>query len=191
MAHKNDSVFDYADPYDIMVGTWNGITTSFGPDGRYLASVASLVYMSWVKRGSLLRYVQEEIANLDEVLDEHPHRSVMSQIVKHDFLLAVDGKACHSTGKHAEQVTLEGTETRPGTYIFHLTFPQGDYYNNQYFASPNERHIIGPFIPAGKSRKVGMVVAQTFTRVSYDVTNAKFSGNGKSAGKAGKKAAKR
>lgn len=187
MSRKNDSVFDYADPYDIMLGTWNGITTSFGPDGRYLASVASIVYMSWAKKGSLLRYVQEEIANLDEVLDQHPHKGVMSQIVKHDFLLAVDGKACRTTGKHAEQVSLEGTETRPGTYIFHLTFPQGDYYNNQYFASPNERHIIGPFIPAGKSRKVGMVVSQTFTRVSYDVINPKFDGSAKPGRKTSKR----
>ncbi len=180
---KSESIFDYADPYDIMLGTWNGITTSFGPDGHYLGSVASIVHMSWVKKGKRLRYVQEEIANLDEVLDKHPHQKVLTQIVKHDFELEVNGKSCRSVNPGAEKVALEGTETRPGTYIFHLTFPQGDYYNNQYFASPNERHIIGPFIPSGKGRKVGMVVSQTFTRVSYDVIDPRFDG----AGKHGKK----
>ena len=28
----------------------------------------------------------------------------------------------------------------------------GDYYNNQYFVGANERHIIGPFVPADGGR---------------------------------------
>lgn len=184
MALKNDSSrFDFAEPFDIMLGTWNGITTVYDDKGRYQASVASMVYMSWVKKGSVLRYVQNELANLDEALDVHPHKAVVASIVRHDFELKVAGKACFTTGKRAEKVSLQGTETSPGTYIFHLTFPEGDYYNNQYFSSPNERHIIGPFVPAGKDRAFSMVVAQTFTRVSYDVIEPAYRG----AGAAGRK----
>lgn len=63
---------------------------------------------------------------------------------------------------------MKGVETQPGTYLFHLSFPMGDYYNNQYFVGPNERHIIGPFVPASGGREFTFAVAQTFTRISYD-----------------------
>ena len=35
--------FDYARPYDLMVGLWNGMATSYDAQGRYLISVPSLV----------------------------------------------------------------------------------------------------------------------------------------------------
>ncbi|MEM8665045.1 MAG: hypothetical protein AAGF49_13110 [Pseudomonadota bacterium] len=68
----------------------------------------------------------------------------------------------------AGDVGVAGAESTPGTYLFHLTFPFGNYYNNQYFTTPNERRIIGPYVPAGGVAFSG-VVAQTFTRISYDV----------------------
>ena len=79
---------------------------------------------------------------------------------------------------------VAGTETRPGIYLFHLMFKEGHYYNNQYFTDPNERQIIGPFVattnaaePASRRRstsaapvgEIQVVVAQTFSRLSYDV----------------------
>ena len=63
----------------------------------------------------------------------------------------------------------------------HLSFPpqfpdRADYYNNHYFTSPNERHIIGPFVATDRQGcarpavgEITCVVAQTFTRISYDV----------------------
>ena len=67
--------------------------------------------------------------------------------------------------------------SRPDRELIFSTsrYQQGHYYNNQYFMSPNERHIIGPYVatdgstPAQPSGEVTCIVAQTFTRVSYDV----------------------
>ena len=160
--------FDFQDPFDIMVGLWNGMTTTYDEHGHYQNSVASLVRVSWVRKGKTLRYQQEELANLDQVLEGSPHKDILASIISHDFDMAVKGKACQSTNTHKEKMSMKGVETRPGTYLFHLNFPQGDYYNNQYFTGPNERHIIGPFVAADGGRDFSFVVAQTFTRISYD-----------------------
>lgn len=160
--------FDFQDPFDIMVGLWNGMTTTFDEHGHYQNSVASLVRISWVRKGKLLRYQQQELANLDEVLKGNPHKDALAQIISHDFDMKVTGKACQSTTTHGETMSMKGVETRPGTYLFHLQFAQGDYYNNQYFQGPNERHIIGPFVAKSAGRDFSFVVSQTFTRVSYD-----------------------
>jgi hypothetical protein len=162
------SIYDYADPYDLMIGQWSGITTAYDGHGKYLSTVASEVIVSWVKPGKVLRYQQRELADLDEVLKNHPHKPVMVQIVNHDFELGISGAACKTVGKRKEKVSLQGTATTPGVYLFHLTFPEGDYYNNQYFSGPNERHIIGPFVPSGTGRAFSMAVSQTFTRISYE-----------------------
>ncbi len=160
--------FDFQDPFDIMVGLWNGMTTAYDEHGHYQNSVASEVRVSWLKKGKVLRYQQQELANLDDALEHNPNKEVLAQIISHDFDMAVKGKSCQSTKVKGEKMSMKGVETRPGTYLFHLNFPQGDYYNNQYFSSPNERHIIGPFLPATSGRDFSFVVAQTFTRISYD-----------------------
>lgn len=160
--------FDFQDPFDIMVGLWNGMTTTYDVHGHYQNSVASLVRVSWARKGKLLRYQQQELANLDQVLEGNPHKEVLARIISHDFDMAVKGKACQSTTTHKEKMSMKGVETQPGTYLFHLNFPQGDYYNNQYYVGANERHIIGPFVPASGGRDFSFVVAQTFTRISYD-----------------------
>jgi hypothetical protein len=121
-----------------------------------------------VRKGKTLRYQQEELANLDQVLAGNPHKDILASIISHDFDMAVKGKSCRSTSTHKEKMSMKGTETQPGTYLFHLSFPQGDYYNNQYFVGANERHIIGPFVAANGGRDFSFVVAQTFTRISYD-----------------------
>jgi hypothetical protein len=160
--------FDFQDPFDIMVGLWNGMTTTYDDHGHYRNSVASLVRVSWVRKGKLLRYQQQELADLDQVLAGNPHKQALATIISHDFDMAVTGKSCHSTTTHKEKMAMKGVETQPGTYLFHLSFPMGDYYNNQYFVGPNERHIIGPFVPASGGREFTFAVAQTFTRISYD-----------------------
>lgn len=160
--------FDFQDPFDIMVGLWNGMTTTYDDQGHYRNSVASLVRVSWVRKGKVLRYQQQELADLDQVLAGNPHKQALATIISHDFDMAVTGKSCRSTTTHKEKMAMKGVETQPGTYLFHLSFPMGDYYNNQYFVGPNERHIIGPFVPASGGREFTFAVAQTFTRISYD-----------------------
>ena len=163
-----EGFFDFQDPFDIMVGLWSGMTTSFDEHGHYESSVASLVRISWVKKDEILHYQQKELANLDQALRGNPRKEVLANIISHDFSMAVEGKACHSVKVKGEKLSMKGVETRPGVYLFHLTFPQGDYYNNQIYAGANERHIIGPFVPKGRGRAFNCVVSQTFTRISYD-----------------------
>ena len=176
--------FDYARPYDLMVGLWNGMATSYDAQGRYLTSVPSLVAIYWKRPYTLLHYRQDELPDLDERLEGHPHASAMAKIIHHNFDLKITGKSCVSTAASHDDVRVAGTETRPGIYLFHLMFKEGHYYNNQYFTDPNERQIIGPFVattnpaePASRRRstsaapvgEIQVVVAQTFSRLSYEV----------------------
>ncbi len=175
--------FDYAKPYDLMVGLWAGMATSYDAQGRYLLSVPSLVAIYWERPYTLLHYRQDELPDLDERLEGHPHPAALAKIIHHNFNLKITGKACVSTKASRRDVRVEGTETRPGVYLFHWMFTEGHYYNNQYFTYPNERQIIGPFVAADSKSSarrpvaadaalvgaITVVVAQTFTRISYDV----------------------
>jgi hypothetical protein len=165
---SSHTAFDYAIPYDIMVGRWSGMTTTFDARGEYVDSVASLVTIYWKEPHTLLHYEQQELADLDAVLTDNAYKAAVVKIVSHDFDLKITGKSCTST-RNKENVRCVGAETSPGIYLFHLTFPGfGHYYNNQYFTNPNERHIIGPFVHCDQ-HDPQFIVAQTFTRISYDV----------------------
>ena len=175
-AMASRTVFDYATPFAIMVGRWSGMTTTFDARGEYLGSIASLVTIYW-KNPRTLHYEQDELPDLDARLEDNPHRAAVAKIVRHSFDLNIKGKSCTSSDTK-EKISVVGAETCPGTYLFHLAFPEGHYYNNQYFTNPNERQIIGPFVatdqqrgstPAQSSGEVTCIVAQTFTRISYDV----------------------
>ena len=173
--------FDYARPYDLMVGLWAGMATSYDAQGNYLISVPSLVAIYWERPYTLLHYRQDELPDLDERLEDHPHPAAFSKIIHHNFNLKITGKGCVSAEASRRDVRVKGTETKPGVYLFHLMFEEGHYYNNQYFTDPNERQIIGPFVatpqqspakrggPAAPVGEITVVVAQTFSRISYDV----------------------
>ncbi|MCV6585667.1 MAG: hypothetical protein OIF47_09035 [Marinibacterium sp.] len=184
-----DSSYDYNRPFDIMVGAWTGHSILYNARGEYQVSGPSVVWIRWIKTGKVLRYFQEDLTSLDDlaILHEADRDSFRDTMKTRAFDLRIDGKRCDSfdNAQLSSNIEVEGSESRPGTYIFHLNFPPmpakdgapatpgGDYYNNQYFTNPNERQIIGPFIakdPQGKPQKqVTSVVAQTFTRISYDI----------------------
>jgi hypothetical protein len=171
-----DNTLDYRTPYDDMVGRWNGISTLYDEQGEYQFSTPSLVSIYWKKPRTLLSYRQIEEG--DPLTFAHPkpgHRLLARSLINISFDVQITGKACKATAIQADPPYLkavEGTQTRPDTYIFVLTFnvngDAGRYYNNQYFSDANERHIIGPYIPDG-SASISAVIAQTFTRISYDV----------------------
>ena len=81
----------------------------------------------------------------------------------------------HVSGKFATASTSDmdvtGINSRPDTYLFYLRLKDGSmsWCNNQYFTNANERQIIGPQFDADE---VQLVVAQTFSRVSYEVPEA-------------------
>ena len=131
----------------------------------------------------MLRYFQEDMGAMEEFAAEHlDHEQALFDTVQtraFDLIIDPDSpKACFSSPE--SPIRVQGVESRPGTYLFHLDFPAdpddtgsqgGNYYNNQYFANPNERHIIGPYVPNGatalKPSDFNSVISQTFTRISY------------------------
>jgi hypothetical protein len=181
---KSDPVFDYATPFDVMCGVWSGMATLFNGKGDFLSLTPSMVSIYWKQKATVLSYRQIEqpfstsntlsvkavpqLPKIDDALGINPALAAMQSTNLH-FDLQVQGKYCKSAALSGPGLqNVEGTETTPGIYIFHLGFQGGRYYNNQYFIDPNERHIIGPYIRDG-SPQVAFVVAQAFTRVSYDV----------------------
>ncbi|MEP2031506.1 MAG: hypothetical protein ABJI96_22650 [Paracoccaceae bacterium] len=159
---------DYAQPFELMVGTWTGHSITYDAKGKYLFTGPSILYIHWHEPGEVLHYLQKDLGNLDELefnLDDDDKVWIGDIIKTRNFELKVSGKSCRGKGGG---VAVKGVESTPGTYLFHLNFPHGNYYNNQFFPNPNERHIIGPFVPTGKT-DAKYVVSQTFSRISYDV----------------------
>ena len=182
------SIFDYETPYDIMVGAWTGHSILYDSKGAYKFTGPSILSIYWKEPGKILRYFQEDMGNLDNIVARHEgHYPVVDVIQTRAFDLHIDPKApkaCVSGPESA--IRVQGAESRPDTYLFHLEFPAegkspgGNYYNNQYFANPNERHIIGPYVPnvhadsATPASDFSSVIAQTFTRISYADIPAEF-----------------
>jgi len=158
------SSLDYAKPYDIMVGLWAGMACVYDAKGEYVASTPSRVAMYW-HDADTLHYRQDEEDSMESVMDKRLQSSVAG-VIHLSFDLKIEGKYC--TGQ-STLMDIDGRESMPGIYLFHLKARNGtgQYYNNQYFMNPNERHIIGPFVDGEGELK--LVVAQTFTRISYDV----------------------
>jgi hypothetical protein len=185
-----DSRFDFASPYDLMVGLWSGMCTVFDARGEFFSVTPSMVAVFWKRRPTLLHYHQIEqhfptpgkpgklrVKPIPKLEDVDPQRGItghdaVAETTNLHFDLHVDGKYCMAklTGATGLQ-SVEGTQTRPGVYIFHLGFQGWRYYNNQYFTDPNERHIIGPCLREDNPN-LAFVAAQSFHRVSYDVPRA-------------------
>jgi hypothetical protein len=155
-----NTAFDYATPYDIMVGLWTVQKISYGPRGEYGESTPSFVAVYWKKRHKLMHFRETEPDTTNS-----SKRCIHRAVFKLEFDLNVEGKYSH--GKSSTGVKISGTETRPDVYHFHLKDEGGDWYNNHYLISPNERHVLGPYVE--KNGKIEWIVAQTLTRVSYDV----------------------
>jgi hypothetical protein len=194
------SSFDYATPYDIMVGAWTGHSILYDSKGVYQSSTPSILCIYWKEPGKVLRYFQEDMGAMEEFTAEHEssYAALIDTVQTRAFDLIIDPdspKACFSSAESL--IRVQGVESRPGTYLFHLEFPAdpdeegsqgGNYYNNQYFTNPNERHIIGPYVPkkigpvlpqeygdrAPKPSDFNSVIAQTFTRISYADIPASF-----------------
>ena len=123
---------NYAQPYELMVGTWTGHSITYDAEGKYLYTGPSILYIHWHDPGKVLHYLQKDLGNLDELefdLDDNDKVYIGDIIKTRDFDLEVTGKACAGKGGG---VAVKGVESTPGTYLFHLEFPGGSYYNNQY-----------------------------------------------------------
>lgn len=157
--------FNYSVPYDIMVGAWAGHAITYDEKGKYVSMAPSILNISWEEYGSKLIYSQKILDDLGAVFKHPSMKTAVHLVSDYTFNLEVDGKTVYYEDKGSD-FFVEGVESQPGIYLFHLSFPYGSYYNNQYFMNPNERNIIGPFVP-NDSNKFGFVLAQSFTRVNY------------------------
>ena len=163
-----ESNFDYAKPFDVMVGMWSGLSTSFSPKGEYLCSVPSFVYLYW-HSPTVLHYRQDELPDLDRALVKNQvHLDALTKIIHHDFDLKISGKACVSSVDSKNGMRVVGTETRPGVYLFHLMFKEGDYYNNQYFTNPERASQLLALAAKEQSRDVARGFAQIIAKVDLD-----------------------
>jgi hypothetical protein len=161
---------DFSTPYDLMVGLWNGISTVYDANGEYLYSTSSLVAIYWKKRSALLSFRQLEAPKLR--ISAESVGLVPPALPGAVFDLQIDGKSCRSTATEGALRSVEGIQISPDTYVIVLTSESngqvGRYYNNQYFINPNERRVIGPFLVDG-SPNISNIIAQAFTRISYDI----------------------
>jgi hypothetical protein len=188
-------------PYELMVGYWAGIASVYDDKGVYQDSVQSRVAIYWHIPNKLLHFHQDQEDSVEALLND-PHYNTNDVTAVRNFSqltvdLEVTGKSCSGEDEHSG-TTIVGVETRPDIYLFHLRTKDktgryyADYYNNQYFVGPNERHIIGPYVLAAPATRAALqkysserkgtdpagyfptgtirfVIAQTFTRISYEI----------------------
>ena len=193
--------YSEAVPYDLMVGYWAGIATVYDHNGIYQDSIQSRVAIYWHVPNKLLHFQQDQEDSVESLLNNTGYDANDVTAVRNFSQLTVDlkvtGKTCRGEDRRSGTI-ITGVETRPDIYLFHLQTrdKQGryyaNYYNNQYFVGPNERHIIGPYVMAtsatrqelaklSRPRKTGdstpyfptgtvrFVISQIFTRISYEI----------------------
>jgi hypothetical protein len=161
---------DFATPYDIMVGFWAKQSVTYDPKGKFIDAVPGLVAVYWKQPGKIIHF-REDLEDVDEKsAKQYAYKAAVTKLTRTEFDLRVRGKTA-TGGSHG--VTVSGTETRPDVYHFHLNFKSGDdagdWYNSHHYVTDNERHIMGPFVPAGMNRKIQWIVVQTLTRISFDI----------------------
>lgn len=166
------NVVDFATPYDIMVGLWAGVAITYDAEGNYLWSACSTVAAYWKRHSELMHFREDEQRLGEETLKSHPYRAAVADLTRFEYDLNIRGKHCDGA---SSILKLVGTQTRPDAYSMHLTSKAGQWFNNHICTTPNERHVIGPFVAVGTNGKIPpngkvvLTIAQTYTRVSYDI----------------------
>jgi hypothetical protein len=166
----------HAEPYNIMVGCWNGTADLYSPDGKYVGSSWSSGVTYWKKRPTLLHFREDPLGSSDEVLNDAALKAAVDALSTLEYDLQVNGKSlsggcsnCNGTGAN---IHVTGTETHTDVYHFLLNFQNsgndGNMYNNHYFTGPRERHVLGSFEQAGHTGQIQFVAVQTLTRLSRD-----------------------
>jgi hypothetical protein len=196
---RSQAAFDYAKPYDIMVGYWVGTASICDPTGAYLMSTKSYVSVYWEKRYKKLSFresAEEEFESPSSLLDTRTakHSDIADVLHKNKkttvpasgslrvltFDLDIDGPFCQGT---SSLVSLDGRQICPDAYQFHLKKEEETnngkpvyhhIYNSHHLPSPDDWRIIGPIVGPidGVEGVVGLAVAQFFRRISYHVPKA-------------------
>jgi hypothetical protein len=188
----SNSAFDYAKPFDIMVGYWVNTANIYSSKGVYVLSTKSYVSVYWVERDKILHFRESaeedfacEVAYVDtrradkEAIEEALKKTGCAtggalRVLAYDF--EVEGASCKGS---AGPVSVDGRQTRPDAYQFHVKIQKaGRYhhvYNSHHLPSPDDWHIIGPIVatyPREENEKegdVGIGVVHNLRRLSYNV----------------------
>jgi hypothetical protein len=166
------SAFDYARPYDIMVGHWVGTANIFGPKGSYVMSTKSYVSIYWKEYYTILSFREsaEDCYGfqgcpedyLDPRAADGPERisaalnsnkklrlaaSDALRVLTYDF--CVKGPYCETIDQ-TRPVSVTGRQTRPDAYQFHVKMNKNGHYhhvyNSHHLPTPDDWHIIGPIV---------------------------------------------
>jgi hypothetical protein len=161
----SSSAFDYARPFDILVGYWVNTANIYSPTGVYVMSTKSYVSVYWVERHRTLHFresAEEDFACEDEYVDTRRAdeqtiaRALRERIgcatggalrvLAYDF--TVEGAHCFTADG---PVSVDGCQTRPDAYQFHVKIQKGigrfhHVYNSHHLPSPDDWHIIGTIV---------------------------------------------
>jgi hypothetical protein len=169
------TAFDYAKPFDILVGHWVGVASIYNPKGNYLISTKSYVSVFWQEDGDLgFRESAEDAMEFSGQPEEfvnprtpeglkrivallsgktHVVRSSTLRDLTYDF--KVVGSHCATKPTSEDLISVTGRQTRPDAYQFHVkkpkTKPDGTkyfhhVYNSHHLPTPNDWHINGPIV---------------------------------------------
>jgi hypothetical protein len=142
------TAFDYAKPFDILVGHWVGTASIYDPKGTYLISTKSYVSVFWQEDGDLgFRESGEDAMEFSEQPDQSEEfvnprseegvkrivsllsgdcgrkkrvvaRSSTLRDLTYDF--AVVGSHCATKPIKGGLISVTGRQTRPDAYQFHV-----------------------------------------------------------------------
>jgi hypothetical protein len=190
----SNSAFDYAKPFDIMVGYWVNTANIYSPTGVYVMSTKSYVSVYWVERHKTLHFresAEEDFACEEEYVDtRRADTKTISEVLRNSagcatggalrvlaYNFTVEGAHCYVGSQPPYPVT--GRQTRPDAYQFHVRITKENgrihhVYNGHHLPSPDDWHIIGPIVGAvgGVQGEIGMGVVHNLRRISYNVPKA-------------------
>ena len=186
------SAFDYATPYDIMVGYWVGTGNIYGPKGLYVMSTKMHVGIYWKtpytklhfreaaedfdefqgSAGDYLDSRRTQMGEIERVLGATGLAAIRGLRALH-YDITVEGQHCY-TDQNAS-ISLSGMQTRPDVYQHHVKKKEEDgtyhhMYESHYFASPHDWQVTSPIV--GPDGEVGVAVVLNFRRISFDVPRA-------------------
>jgi hypothetical protein len=139
------SAFDFAKPFDIMVGHWVGTSSTYDPAGTYLFSSKSYVSVYWKNADTLsfresgedvMEYGQgaqdfvnprtdDGIKRIGQLLSEAKSKaggevSNRSGLRRLTYDFTVTGSECHTNLGQNSDISVSGRRTRPDAYQFHV-----------------------------------------------------------------------
>jgi len=184
----SQSAFDYAKPFDIMVGYWVGTASIYGRKGAYVMSTKSFVSVYWLDEDTLsfresaeddpdfqglpTDYIDPRSAAVGTALaSTKPVASDALRVMTYDF--TVEGPYCYTN--QTDPISVTGRQTHPDAYSFHVKIKKNHHYhhvyNSHHLPTPDDWHILGPIVGRvnREEGEVGLAVAQFFRRISYQV----------------------